>query len=192
MTPENLHVCVWKVESLWLKERDLHLTSYKNMSRRMGDKGVLGKECQQNWISSQEDTTQAMVQWFTMSWQLFTMTSFQTLLCMTISQIMCSSKASEWTWIMNCVFHPPPVLDCGCTMWTKCFAPLIRKFIMSNNLMVEGQLLYWWSCRKVSRAVCDGDLAEMHMMVLWIWQISSQCAWSFSILLSCSVVSLVL
>lgn len=47
--------------------------------------GVLGKDCQQKWISVQEDTTQATVQWFTMSWQLFPTTTFQTLLCMTLS-----------------------------------------------------------------------------------------------------------
>lgn len=78
-------VCIWKVEALWLRERDLPLTCYKNMSRRMGDKGFLGRDCQQKWISAGEDTTHSTVQWFTTSWQLFTTTTFQTLLCMTFS-----------------------------------------------------------------------------------------------------------
>jgi len=36
-------VCIRKAESLWLRERVLPLTSRRNMSRRMGDKGVSGR-----------------------------------------------------------------------------------------------------------------------------------------------------
>lgn len=42
-TPKNSCVCFWMVDSLWLSERDLPLTCYNNMSRRMGDKGFFGK-----------------------------------------------------------------------------------------------------------------------------------------------------
>lgn len=122
MTPENLHVCIWKVESLWLKERDLRLTCYKNMSGRMGDKGVLGKDCQQNWISSQEDTTQAMVQWFTMSSQLFTTTTFQTLLCITLSLKQCVRlKHQNRPGLWRVYSSPPSVLNNGWTIWPKTF-----------------------------------------------------------------------
>ena len=85
VTPENLCVCIWKVASLWLKERVLPLTCHTNMSRRMGDKGVLGRDCQLKLLSAREDTTQATAQWFTVFWQLFMTTTFQTLLCMTLS-----------------------------------------------------------------------------------------------------------
>lgn len=72
----HLKICVWlqKAESIWLRERSLALTCYKNMSQRMGDKRVLGSDCQQKWISAREDTTLATIHWFTASWQLFTMT----------------------------------------------------------------------------------------------------------------------
>lgn len=78
-------VCVCEAESLWLRERDLPLTCSKNMSRRMGDKGVLGRGCQQKWISAGKDTTHATVQWFAACWQLFTATTFQTLRFLTLS-----------------------------------------------------------------------------------------------------------
>ena len=101
----HLELCVWKAESQWLRERDLPLTCYENMSRRMGDKGVLGRGCQQKWISAGEDTTHATVQWFSTSWHLFTTTTFQTLLCVTLSEIMHSSEPTEFTWVMKSVLE---------------------------------------------------------------------------------------
>lgn len=66
------------------------------MSRRAGgDKGVLGRDCQQKLISAREDITQATVQWFAMFWQLFTTTTFlNTALRDFISVVM----YSEITW----------------------------------------------------------------------------------------------
>lgn len=86
----------------------------QNMSRRMGDKGVLGRGCQQKWISAREDTTQAAVQWFSTSWHLFTTTTFQTELCMTfIAGVMHSSEphfSGLWRLFQARVKHVIPVL----------------------------------------------------------------------------------
>lgn len=91
--------CIYKAEPLWLRERDIPLTCSKNTSRRMGDKGVLEGGCQQKWISAGEDTTHAVVHWFTTSWQLFTVTAFEkTASCDFISEIMHLSKPAKSNW----------------------------------------------------------------------------------------------
>lgn len=107
-TPKNSCVCFWMVESLWLSERDLPLTCYNNMSTRMGDKGVLGRDCQQKWISAGHNTGNGSVVHNILAVihsDNFSNTALPDFLCkiMHLSRKKERNKASTWVMKSECI-----------------------------------------------------------------------------------------